>query len=569
MRDLHARVSRVSRDVRLYSVSRDVHRCAQVCLHTCNPSSAYHQPAVQVTSHLKVKLRTYANYNARTQLQAVQPARNAKRTNALRAVDAEAEAETDTSAPVSAGVVTWQLCVAVAVICLGNFLFGWHAGALNPALQAVTQDVAIAPETVPFAVSSLVVGGTIGALLTPLAMDGYGRRAALTLTAVPMVLGSLLMAQATTPVGFILGRTLAGMGAGAASVCAPALVAELAPDHVRGRLSSVCRLAYVLGILATFVLAQSLQGGAVGAGAAEWWRPLYFVAIVPAARRATSLIAGAAPESPIWLARQGKDDAASRALGIARGLSRDETARWLQNERDASLRGCSTGSGDTWKDLFTLPEHARSHRICTRLAIFQALGGSNIIVFYAASLFASAGVSNPAAAVVIVGIANVAGTLAATVLTDSFGRKPLLVGSFSSMATCMCALALAATPQFIALVGAETASTLSCACVPLFILCFACGVGPIPYLLYSEVYASRVRAKGASFCGALNWGANILLCYTFLPMKEALGDTAVFGIYACINFAALIFVRANVFETRGRSLQEIENELAPTVCVRE
>ena len=128
-------------------------------------------------------------------------------------------------------------------------------------------------------------------------------------------------------------------------------------------------------------------------------------------------------------------------------------------------------------------------------------------------------------------------------------------------------LALATLPAFASIAGTASATTLACASIPLFICAFAAGAGPVPYLLYSEVYASRVRAKGASLSGGINWAANIALTWSFLPLMHGLGDSLTYALYGIINAWATAFTCLHVFETKGRSLQEIERAAAtPGAC---
>lgn len=239
----------------------------------------------------------------------------------------------------------------------------------------------------------------------------------------------------------------------------------------------------------------------------------------------------------------------------------DAADAWVRREQEALRSGSSDGAGDTWRDLL-LPDHERSRFICTRLALFQAWSGANVVVYFASQIFERSAISGVGAAVIAVGVANVLGTLAAVALTDSLGRRPLLQLSFTAMSASMLLLSVSSSP----LLPAGAATLVAPLGVVAFICAFAVGVGPVPYLLYSELFATRVRAKGAALCGGLNWAANIALSATFLPLVESFGMSATFALYAVVNVAGAAFTTAHVFETKGRSLQEIERAMAHEEC---
>eukprot|EP00873_Tetraselmis_striata_P036171 jgi/Tetstr1/456435/TSEL_043165.t2 len=451
---------------------------------------------------------------------------------------------------------TPRLTLAAMCICLASWHFGFHSGVMNLPLNAIAASLHMGLAAKSATVSALVVGGAAGALGCAPLSDRLGRRSALIAAAAPLLVGAVVCGAASGAAMLCAGRFLCGLGVGASSVVAPALVAELSPPASRGLASTLTRLAYVVGVLTSYVAATLLQTDA----ALGWWRQLFAWAAVPSIVLAGTMLAGASPESPSWLARQGRTADAASALRAVQGVSQGAAERWVSAEVALSEQA-SRGGGGGWGELLR-PEHRRSMQICCGLALAQALGGSNAVIYFAATMFAGAGATgSQATGSILVGLCNLAGTFLALRLSDGLGRKPLLLGSFSGMAICMAALAASQLPT-VTTAAPMVASTVVSVAVPAFVLVFASAVGPLPYLLYSEVLAARVRGKGTSLVGALNWAAVLLLSATFLPLYTQLGPSVTFALYAAINLAAALFVHLCVFETKGRSLQEIERELA-------
>jgi len=341
------------------------------------------------------------------------------------------------------------------------------------------------------AVSALVIGGMSGALGCAPLSDRLGRRIALLTLVLPLTLGTLLSAWATSAGMMVAGRLLCGLGVGAASVLAPTLLAELSPTKSRGMISLLTRLGYVVGMLASFALAGYLQSCS-GTLADGVWRTIFLAPLLPVGLLAAGILGGVVPESPTWLVQQGRSAEGAEVMSRVQAVSPAAAREWAAVEEANMAKG---EKKVRWADLLAL-EHRQSLTICTGLAVLHALSGSNMVVFFAATVFAGAGLGNAAAiATVAVGVANVVGTCVAAVLTDRLGRRPLVIASFTAMAACLCLLMASQLPPVVASYPAF-ATAAAVAAVPIFMVCFASGVGPVVYLLYSELFAARVRAKG-------------------------------------------------------------------------
>ena len=221
------------------------------------------------------------------------------------------------------------------------------------------------------------------------------------------------------------------------------------------------------------------------ASSSEWWRLLFTLGTLPAAVLAVGLLIGASPESPSCLARRGLRQEAAGALQAVQGVSARAANKWVEDE--IALSGKSSASGGSWSELFG-PKHRRSLKICSGLAIAQALGGSNAVIYFGATMFAGAGASpgSQALASIGTGVCNLVGTCLALRFADTAGRKPMLLFSLGGMCFCMATLAVTQTAFMQASMPVVSSAVVPVA-VLVYILSFGCGVGPLPPLMYSEV----------------------------------------------------------------------------------
>lgn len=264
---------------------------------------------------------------------------------------------------------------------------------------------------------------------------------------------------------------------GASGAARVALGKNSCPEHCVGKFCPVLKLLS----LRIALLPNPVQGSSEG-----WWRSVFGAAIAPCLLLVVGLLCGASPESPQWLARHGRGQQAKDVIQVLQGLSTKEADEWLRAELVLADKGSRSRNDAAWDELL-LPEHRRTLTICSGLALLQALGGSNAVIYFAATMFESSnGAGSHFTATLMVGIFNLLGTVFALRLSDVLGRRPLLLGSFAGMAAGMAALAAAQLPMVAALQPCAAAAVATAA-VPAYILAFGCGVGPLPPLLYSEV----------------------------------------------------------------------------------
>ncbi|XP_035547252.1 probable plastidic glucose transporter 3 isoform X1 [Juglans regia] len=435
----------------------------------------------------------------------------------------------------------------VLVATLSSFLFGYHLGVVNETLESISLDLGFIGNTLAegLVVSTCLGGAFVGCLFSGWIADGVGHRRAFQLCALPMIIGASMSATTKSLWGMLLGRLFVGTGMGLGPPVAALYVAEVSPAFVRGTFGSFTQIATCLGLMGALFIglpAKEIVG---------WWRMCFWVSTVPAAVLALSMEFCA--ESPHWLFKRGRGVEAEVVFEKLLGGLHVKSA---MAELSRSDRG---DDKDTVKlsELFN-GRHFKVVFIGSTLFALQQLSGINAVFYFSSTVFKSFGVPSDLANI-CVGIANLLGSLIATILMDKLGRKILLLGSFSGMAVSM-GLEVIAASSFASGSGALY---LSVGGMLLFVLTFALGAGPVPGLLLSEIFPSRIRAKAMAFCMAVHWVINFFVGLLFLRLLEQIGAQVLYTIFGAFCLLAVFFVKSNVLETKGKSLQEIEIALLP------
>lgn len=438
----------------------------------------------------------------------------------------------------------------VGVACLGAILFGYHLGVVNGALEYLSKDLGIAENTVlqGWVVSSSLAGATVGSFTGGALADKFGRTRAFQLDAIPLAVGAFLCATAQSVQTMIAGRLLAGIGIGISSAIVPLYISEIAPTEIRGALGSVNQLFICIGILAALVAGLPLAGNPL------WWRTMFGIAIVPSILMALGM--ALSPESPRWLFQRGKFSQAETSIKSLFG--KEKVAEVMQDLR-ASGQG-STEQDAGWFDLFS-KRYWKVVSVGAALFLFQQLAGINAVVYYSTAVFRSAGIASDVAASALVGASNVFGTAVASSLMDKQGRKSLLITSFTGMSASMLLLFLSFTWKVLA----PYSGTLAVVGTVLYVLSFSLGAGPVPALLLPEIFASRIRAKAVALSLGMHWVSNFVIGLYFLSVVNRFGISKVYLGFSTVCLLAVLYISANVVETKGRSLEEIERALNPAV----
>ncbi|KAL6274732.1 hypothetical protein ACE6H2_025424 [Prunus campanulata] len=443
---------------------------------------------------------------------------------------------------------SWRLSFPhVVVATLSSFLFGYHLGVVNEPLESISKDLGFKGNTLAegLVVSTCLGGAFVGSLFSGWVADGVGRRRAFQLCALPMIIGAVMSASTKTLAGMLLGRLFVGTGMGLGPPVASLYVTEVSPAFVRGTYGSLIQIATCLGLMGALFVGIPVKE-IVG-----WWRVCFWVSTIPAAILALAMVFCA--ESPHWLHKQGRTYEAEAEFERLLGGSHVKTA---MAELAKSDRGDDTDTVRLSELLYG--RHFRVVFIGSTLFALQQLSGINAVFYFSSTVFKSAGVPSGLANVFI-GIANLSGSIVAMVLMDKVGRKLLLLWSFFGMAISM-SLQVAAASFYSSGSGSLY---LSVGGMLMFVLTFALGAGPVPGLLLPEIFPSRIRAKAMAVCMSVHWVINFFVGLLFLQLLEQLGPGLLYSIFGTFCMLAVVFVKRNVVETKGKSLQEIEIALLP------
>jgi sugar porter (SP) family MFS transporter len=449
----------------------------------------------------------------------------------------------------SAGTIRRHVISAAAITALGGLLFGYDTGVVSGALLFLHNSFgSITSFQKELVTSLLLVGAMVGALLAGRISDRIGRRPTVLLTAAVFVLGVLGAAFAPF-FGFLIAmRFVIGLAVGSASMVVPLYIAEASPPQIRGALVSFNQLAITSGILTSYLVDYWLAS-------TQDWRLMFGLAAIPA----VALFAGVyfQHESPHWLIAHGREDEARDVLHRVRAATDIEAE--IAEVKELSERQSS------WRELLD-PAVRPALTVGVLLAVFQQVTGINTIIYYAPTLLHGAGLGNSAALLANVGngAVNVGMTLVAIRLMDRVGRRPLLVWGTAGMSIALLALA------FSFLGGAQlsgTSAVVAIAALLVYTASFAIGLGPVFWLLISEIYPVSVRGRAMSLAAMANWAANFVVTISFLTLLDAIHGAATFFLFAGLTICALVYFRASVPETKNRSLQEIERDLRPDATV--
>jgi sugar porter (SP) family MFS transporter len=447
-----------------------------------------------------------------------------------------------------------------SVAALGGLLFGWDwvvIGGAKPFFERYfdLKD----PALVGWANSSALVGCPVGAILAGALSDRFGRKGLLVLSALLFVITSLGNALAPNFSLFVTWRILGGVAIGLASGLSPLYVAEVAPAQMRGKLVGLNQLTIVVGILAAqlcnWYLVRDLPVGASDAFIRDsWfgqqgWRWMFGLTAVPALLFFVGMFF--LPESPRVLARNQQPDRARAVLSRIGGSTYAENA----------LREITETLGKETQERVSLREllapRLRSVLVLgVVLAVFQQWCGINVIFNYAEEIFRAAGydISSVLQNVAWTGSVNMIFTFVALGTVDRRGRRPLMLAGAGGLAVI-----------YLALAGCYAAGVQG---LPLLLLvlaaigCYAMSLAPVTWIVIAEIFPNRIRGAAMSVAVTALWIACFVLTYTFPMLNQRLGAAGTFALYAGICFAGFIFIALKLRETKGRTLETLERELA-------
>ncbi len=435
---------------------------------------------------------------------------------------------------------------------LGGMLFGFDTGIISGASPLIESDFGLSVSQTGFITSSVLIGSCVGALSIGALSDRFGRKRLLILSAVLFLIGSGMCATATGFLMMIAARIILGLAVGAASALTPAYLAELAPKEHRGSLSTLFQLMITFGILLAYASNLGFLGHNV-AGIRDW-RWMLGSALIPAA---LLLIGGILlPESPRYLVSKGDERNAFKVLTLIR---KDVDQTQVQLELDEIKEVAAQDTKGGVRELFRIARPALIAAV--GIMLFQQLVGINSVIYFLPQVFIKGfGFPEDHAIWVSVGIGvvNFAATIVATFIMDRFPRKRLLVFGSVVMTVSLAVLAVLNFTGDVAVLAVPTMILIA-----VYILGFALSWGPIAWVLIGEIFPLSVRGIGSSFGSAANWLGNFVVSQFFLMLLAAFGNNvggpfAIFGVFAALSIP---FVLHFVPETKGKSLEQIEEEM--------
>lgn len=502
------------------------------------------------------------------------------------------------------------------IVALGGFLMGFDASVISGVVTFIEAEFSLGRLQLGWAVASLTLTATVGMMFAGPLSDRYGRRPILVTAALLFTVSALASALAPGYLSLVAARMLGGLAVGAALIIAPMYIAEISPAGLRGRTVSFNQLNIVIGISAAFFsnylilkCGQSDAAAVRALGFSEFgWRWMLGVEALPALVYCFALLA--VPESPRWLVLKGRRQEARAVLARAGGSVQAEL-----EAVEASLAADADRRRARIAELFR-PGMKLVLTVGVVVAVLQQITGINAVFFYAPMIFEQSGIGTDASFMqaVLVGLVNIAFTVLAILLIDRIGRRPLLVFGLAGIAACMLILSygfasatyvldrgnVGLLPQAIdaaalqpllgqtfasdvafreavtAALGADVwqgnRSAIVSAAISMnpglilfgilgFVACFALSLGPVMWVLFSELFPNRIRGIAISFVGVINSAVSFTVQLVFPWELEHLGNATTFLAYAAFAFVGLAVVLRLFPETRGRSLEQLEAEL--------
>lgn len=436
---------------------------------------------------------------------------------------------------------TYLIC---AVAAFGGLLFGYDTAVMAGAIGYLQVKFELSPMLTGWAASSAIWGCVFGALFSGALSDKYGRKKVLLLSGLLFTLSALGSAVPDNLTQFVLARFIGGLGVGSASMLSPLYISEIAPAKIRGMLVTLYQLAIVFGINIIYIVNYLIANthdqvwnvqlgwrymlGSEGIPAILFFILLFFV-----------------PESPRWLVKENRSD---EALKILNKINRpEETHRILKEIKEAVNE--EKGS---FLDLFK-PGIRKAMVVGSVLALFSQVTGINAIIYYAPEIFKQVGFGSESALfqTMIIGFVNMLFTLVAIRFIDYWGRRTLLIWGISGMVSCLLGMGMFFYFEI-------TSGSLLLLFILGFIASFASSLGPIPWVLISEIFPTKTRGTAMSFSIVILWLGVVLITQFFPVLLSLFGGAFTFWIFMINALILLIFTLIFIPETKQKTLEEIQ-----------
>lgn len=435
----------------------------------------------------------------------------------------------------------WLYVVAI-IASLGGLLSGYDTGVISGALLFINESWDLTDYMQGILVSAVLIGAVIGAAVNGILADIFGRKKIIISTAIIFIIGSILCAFAPNVYVLILSRMLVGLAVGIVNFVVPLYLSEVSPKQLRGTLVSLYQWAITAGILFSYMINSAF------AQAVFNWRWMLFAGVFPG----TILLVGMMflGDTPRWLLSKNREDEARKILQkIEPDVDLDSEVKHIKT----TLRYEGSGTKVALKKWMIMPAI-----VGIGIMFAQICTGINTIIYYAPTIFKIAGFDsnlNAIYATTGIGIVNFFMTIVAIFFTDRLGRKPLLYIGLTGVMLSLAALGFAF--RFETLLG-DSMKWVAVGSLVSYIVCFAISLGPIGWILVSEVFPLKIRGVAMSMCTVANFGFNFFVVSSFPILLHRIGGAYTFWMFAAVSFLCIIFVYYCVPETKGISLEQIE-----------
>jgi len=437
-----------------------------------------------------------------------------------------------------------RLLGVAAIAAIGGFLFGYDTGVIGGAMLFMQKDLGLKSHgQQELTVAILLLGAIGGALIAGWSADRFSRRRTKMVSGTVYVVGGIACALSQSYWQILAARFLLGLAVGCASFVSPMYIAELVPARIRGGVVSFNQLMVTLGILAAYIVDWGF------APLPNNWRWMFAIAVIPGAALAIGMYF--MPFSPRWLIQQGREDDARAVL---------ERYRNEDDDIDAEIEEIKDVSGSEVPLRKLISKGLRRMTIVgIGLAVFQQIVGINTVIYYAPTILKFAGQQNTGALTqsVYIGCTNVVFTIVAILLLDKLGRRFFLVFGTSLLTVALIGLGIFFNSPTLQ----HSVGWLALVCLLVYIVGFAIGLGPVFWLMISEIFPLQMRGPAMAVCTMFNWGLNFVISYTFLSLTDAISKQGTFWLYAFFGVCAVVFFVTLVPETKDRTLEEIQSEV--------
>lgn len=431
--------------------------------------------------------------------------------------------------------------LVVLIAAMGPFLFGYNTAVVSGAILFLGDSFTMTIFDKGMVVSIILLGAMLGAVSSGAMTDSLGRKWGLIINGAIFLIGGYWAYIAGSFGSLLLARFVMGIGVGITSQAVPLYLSEIAPIKNRGAFVSTFQLSITIGILVAFGIGYAFSDS-------RDWRMMFVLSMIPAAIMFVGMFFMV--ESPSWLIGKGHHDKALHVLKRIR-----DRVNWEEHEADVK--------DQKKREKFHLsalmkPLVKKALILGVLLSAFQQITGINTVIYYAPEILHLAGFASSTSALLAtvgIGIVNVIVTVLAVWILDKVGRKPLLLIGVSGMVVCLAILGISF------LTAAAWVDRVAMFALMAYVGFFAISLGPITWVVISEIFPLRVRAQGIGIAAFVNWACNYIVSLTFLDLLYFMGSALTFFLYAVIGVFALLFSLFFIPETKGKSATEIQNIL--------